>query len=218
MPTQTLRPRSPGRANINTAEYWDRVYRRESESGRACADGGSRDYGPIHDAILGLVPDDGRVLDVACGPGLLCRKIRLRHPRSRVVGVDHSAYRIDCNRDRDRGLGIEYRCLDIRTGLDALDTDFDAACLCEIIEHLDDAAEVLEATARRLRPGGRLVVSCPHDDEIPDPEHVVEWGHDSLFHLLSRFGTTVSFRHFPPPYFDAWMLAWVDLDTTEATA
>ncbi len=218
MAPASLTQRPMDGSNINTPEYWDGIYRREFESGQPDAGGGSRDYGPIHDAILGLVADGSRVLDVACGPGLLCRKLRLRHPDIRVTGVDHSAYRIGCNRERDRDLGIEYRCADIRTGLASLDGRFDVACLCEILEHLDDPERVVEAVVERLRPGGRLVVSCPHDDEIPDPEHVRAWGHDDLFHLLARFGWTVSFRHFEPPYFSPWMLAWVDLDRGEARA
>src|SRR4030095_1795569 len=62
--------------NINTPEYWDRVYRGEWESGQATGENYSRDYGPIHDAIIRLIPDGSTVLDIACGPGLLCRKIK----------------------------------------------------------------------------------------------------------------------------------------------
>ncbi len=197
--------------NINTPEYWDRVYRRELESGLP-EDGGSRDYGPVHDAILTLIPDRCRVLDVACGPGFLCRKIRLRRPSARVTGVDFSGYRIACNQERDRAMEIDYRQADIQTGLASLGDGFDVLMMCEIIEHLDDPGSVVAAAVERLRPGGRMIISCPHDAEIPDPEHVREWGHDSLFHLLAQFGDTVSFRHFPPPYFHPWMLAWVDVN------
>jgi hypothetical protein len=60
-----------------------------------------------------------------------------------------------------------------------------------------------------LREGGRFIVTCPHDDAIPDPEHVRLWGHDEMFHLLATYGDTVSFTHFPPPWFHVWMLAHV---------
>ena len=143
------RPWCPG-PNINTAEYWDGVYQNELESGEPDLGGGSRDYGPIHDAILGLVTDGGRVLDIACGPGLLCRKIRLRHPATTVVGVDHSTYRIATNLRRDRDLGIDYRRVDIRTGLDELGGGFDVVTLCEVIEHLDEPERVVESAVARL--------------------------------------------------------------------
>jgi 2-polyprenyl-3-methyl-5-hydroxy-6-metoxy-1,4-benzoquinol methylase len=195
--------------NLNTVPYWDAVYRREWESGLASGDQYSRDYGPIHDAIIRLLPAGGQVLDVACGPGLLCRKIKQQRPAARVTGVDFSSYVIARNQERDRDLGIEYGCLDIRMGLRSMDRRFDAVLLCEILEHLEEPEPVVAAAFDLLRTGGRFIVTCPHDDAIPDPEHLRIWGHDDLFHLLAPYGDTVSFVHFPPPWFHVWMLAHV---------
>lgn len=195
--------------NINTPHYWDAVYREEWESGRAQSEGYSRDYGPIHDAIIGLVPDGSRVLDVACGPGLLCRKIKQQRPLSQVVGVDFSEYMIARNLARDRELGVVYQTADICTGLPSLGGGFDVVTMCEILEHLDEPEAVVAGAMDQLKSGGRFILTCPHDDGIPDPEHVRLWGHDELFHLLARYSDTVSFMHFPPPYFHVWMLAYL---------
>ncbi len=194
-------------ANINTPDYWDGVYRREWESGQADSSSYARDYAPIHEAILSLIPDGSRVLDVACGPGLLCRKIRQQRPAARVVGVDFCSYAIARNRERDRSLGIDYRCLDIRGGLGSLEGLFDVVTMCEILEHLEEPEAVVAAAMTRLKPGGQFILTCPHDDAIPDPEHLRLWGHDELFHLLAAYSATVSFTHFPPPYFHLWMMA-----------
>src|SRR5437762_503664 len=40
-------------------------------------------------------------------------------------------------------------------------------------------------------------------------EHVREWDHETLFHLLSPYSSMITFTHFPPPYFHYWMLAWL---------
>jgi 2-polyprenyl-3-methyl-5-hydroxy-6-metoxy-1,4-benzoquinol methylase len=196
-------------ANINTAEYWNRVYRTECESGRVGSGDYARDYGPIHDAIVGLIPAGSRVLDVACGPGLLCRKIRQRVPSSAVTGVDFSQYVIARNRERDGSLDIDYQCVDIRTSLASVGGRFDVVLMCEILEHLEQPEEVVATAMRLLQAGGRFILTCPHDDGIPDPEHVRFWGHDELFHLLARYSDTVSFMHFPPPWFHVWMLAYL---------
>lgn len=195
--------------NINTPDYWDRVYQREWESGAPASGNYSRDYAPIHDAVISLIADGSRVLDVACGPGLLCRKIKQRRPAASVTGVDFSAYTIGRNRERDESLGIDYRHLDVRTGLPSLAGPFDVVAMCEILEHLEEPEAIVHSAIDLLKPGGRFILTCPHDDEIPDPEHVRTWGHDELFHLLARYGGTVSFMHFPPPYFHVWMLAYV---------
>lgn len=86
--------------------------------------------------------------------------------------------------------------------------------MCEILEHLDEPEAVVAAAFGRLKPGGRFL-TCPHDHGIPDPEHVRLWGHDELFHLLAPYGDTISFRHFPPPYFHVWMLVY--LTNTQGT-
>ena len=193
--------------NINTPDYWNRVYLEEWESGRARCDGYSRDYGPIHDAIIDLIPQGSKVLDIACGPGLLCRKIKQRVPGATVMGVDFARYMIERNQERDGALGIENECLDIRDSLGALGRRFDVVCMCEILEHLDQPEVVVAAGMERLRPGGRFILTCPHGEDIPDPEHVRYWDHDQVFHLLAPYSSSVTFVHFPPPYFHIWMMA-----------
>lgn len=193
--------------NLNTPEYWNGVYQNEWESGKAQSPNYDRDYGPIHDAILGLIPPGSSVLDIGCGPGLLCRKVRQRIESAQVTGVDFSHYAISRNQQRDAGLGITYRCVDIRTSLKSAGGPFDVVTMCEVLEHLDSPEAVVADAMSLLRPGGSFILTCPHNDEIPDPEHVRIWGHDELFHLLAPYSSTVSFTHFPPPYFHVWMLA-----------
>ena len=68
---------------------------------------------------------------------------------------------------------------------------------------------MVAAAMKLLKPGGRFILTCPHDNAIPDPEHLRIWGHDELFHLLAPYSDTVSFTHFPPPWFHIWMLAYL---------
>jgi len=199
---------SDSNLNINTPEYWNEVYWREWNSNQATSATYHRDYGPIHDAIIGLIPDGSRVLDIACGPGILCRKIKQRLPDTRVIGVDFSEYTVMRNMEFDHDLGVEYRCLDIHSGFASLPQEFDVITMCEIIEHLNEPAGIVANAVNLLRNGGLFILSCPHDNEIPDPEHLRQWGHDELFHLLAPYSDTISFTHFEPPYFHAWMLAY----------
>src|SRR3954462_13347876 len=115
--------------NINTAEYWNNVYQQEWESGLARSEKYKRDYGPIHDEVIGLIPAGSRVLDIACGPGLLCRKIKERVPSTEVLGIDFSQYTVAQNQARDHSLGVEYRCVDIRTDLVLIKEQFDVVTM-----------------------------------------------------------------------------------------
>jgi SAM-dependent methyltransferase len=192
-------------ANPNTPAYWDNVYRRECEGGRI--EGGPRDYQVIHDAVVRLIEDGSRVLDVGCGIGVLCRKIKLRLPRATVLGVDFSRYVVAWNRERDATLGIEYVELDVRTELPEVRREFDAVLLCNVLEHLEEPHRVAADAIGLVRPGGLVVMVCPHDEDIPDPERLHRMGHDEVFHLLAPFAQRVTFTRFDPPFYDRWLMA-----------
>jgi 2-polyprenyl-3-methyl-5-hydroxy-6-metoxy-1,4-benzoquinol methylase len=189
--------------NINTPLYWDEVYRREWESGEILM---RRDYGPMHDAIIDLVPPGASVLDVGCGPGILCRRIAESVDGVSVSGVDFSAYTIERNAERDAPLGIDYRCLDVTSQLGEIDRQFDVVTMCEIIEHLDEPEQSVDSAVGLVRPGGLFVLTCPHDGQVPHAEHVREWGHDEVFHLLERYAEAVVFHPLPAPR-DRWLMA-----------
>jgi 2-polyprenyl-3-methyl-5-hydroxy-6-metoxy-1,4-benzoquinol methylase len=75
---------------------------------------------------------------------------------------------------------------------------FDVVLMCEIIEHLDDPAPVVREGMNLLKDGGLFIASCPYGDQIPDPEHVTEWDHESLFRLLAPYGSAITFRALSP--------------------
>src|SRR5262249_32956621 len=106
-------------------------------------------------------------------------------------------------------LGIDYQTTDVRNSLSSIGREFDVVMMCEILEHLEEPEAVMSNAFSLLKVGGRFILTCPHDNEIPDPEHIRTWNHDQLFHLLAPYSDTISFVHFPPPYFHIWTLAYL---------
>ncbi len=97
------------------------------------------------------------VLDVACGQGVLCR--RLQEAGATTLGIDAAAGLID--RARERGEG-DYRVADARD-LNFLDADaFDAAACLLAVANIQPIRPVFESVARLLRPGGSLVIVMNH--------------------------------------------------------
>ncbi len=99
-----------------------------------------------------------RVLDVACGPGILAS---LLAPKARcLVGIDFTRKPLLLARDHCRAEGISngfwLRGVAERTPLRS--GSFDAAVLRLALHHFEKPAQVLEEVRRLLRPGGRLVV------------------------------------------------------------
>jgi 2-polyprenyl-6-hydroxyphenyl methylase/3-demethylubiquinone-9 3-methyltransferase len=107
----------------------------------------------------GRSPLDGKTaLHVGCGAGLLCEP--LARLGAKVTGIDAAPEVIAVARDHaaSMGLEIDYRAADVQE----LDGQFDLVTSLEVIEHVADPGAFLQALARRLAPGGLLVLSTPN--------------------------------------------------------
>jgi len=97
-------------------------------------------------------------LDVGCGAGLLTEP--LARLGAAVSGLDASADLIAVARQHARAAGIE---VDYRAGdLTEMEGQFDLVTCMEVIEHVADPAGFVNALARRLAPGGLLIMSTPN--------------------------------------------------------
>lgn len=97
---------------------------------------------------FGAVPSS--ILDVGCGSGLTGEMFSSLG--ASVVGVDMEAHRESMRIDFVKG---DYLSLSDQLGT------FDAVLALDAIEHFEDEAQVVNAIASNLRPGGRLVVTVP---------------------------------------------------------
>jgi SAM-dependent methyltransferase len=103
-----------------------------------------------------------RVLDVACGTGLVSfAAARAVGQAGGVCGVDLSGQMVDAARARAAALGLgqaEFLRMDAES-LDCADASFDVA-LCSLgLMYLPEPERALRELARVLRPGGRLVLA-----------------------------------------------------------
>jgi len=106
-------------------------------------------------ADLGLAPLD--VLELGCGTGEFLALAAARGHRA--IGLDFSASAVAAAQVR----GLSAFEGDLRDAPRFLGEDarVDAIVLFHVIEHIAEPDALLETLARRLRPGGRLFVSCP---------------------------------------------------------
>jgi 2-polyprenyl-6-hydroxyphenyl methylase / 3-demethylubiquinone-9 3-methyltransferase len=97
-------------------------------------------------------------LDVGCGAGLLAEP--LARLGAKITGLDASPKLIAVAREHANSVELD---ITYRTGeLSELEGQFDLITCMEVIEHVADAAAFVQALAKRVAPGGLLILSTPN--------------------------------------------------------
>lgn len=140
------------------AAFWDELH---GESGNVFH---RRLVGPAVERLLALQPGE-RVLDVACGNGVMAR--RLAELGGEVTAVDFSPALIERAQARNVGRDrpVKYRVVDAadESALAALgEGQFDAAISTMALMDMPVIAPLFRAVRRLLRPGGRFVFATAH--------------------------------------------------------
>ena len=107
----------------------------------------------------GFRPLEGKTaLDVGCGAGLLAEP--LARLGAQVTAVDASEELIAAAKTHAEasGLEIDYRACTVED----LEGTFDLVTSLEVVEHVADPRSFVTALARRLAPGGLLILSTPN--------------------------------------------------------
>ena len=109
------------------------------------------------------VKDGERIVDLACGTGLVTRRIlaNLKGARDTVIiGVDHSATALkqavaDLKDVRDTAVMFVHS--QVEHVSDAIKDKVDVVFFCNAIHYVPDKGELLDRIAGTIKPGGKLV-------------------------------------------------------------
>ncbi|MEI7557143.1 methyltransferase domain-containing protein [Candidatus Chlorohelix sp.] len=136
---------------------------------------------------LARLETGGRVLDVACGPGLVSRyAARKVGEQGAIIGIDIAEQALEIGRKRAKGEGLEnisFAVMDAEH-LAAADESFDAVLIGLGLMHFPHPEKALQEAWRVLKPGGRVAVTV--------------WGEEHEVDFL-RLALLAITRQFPPP-------------------
>ncbi|MCL2639423.1 MAG: class I SAM-dependent methyltransferase [Phycisphaerales bacterium] len=158
MPRDPQRPKPKQTHWANVADWYDQLVGDE---------GSEYHQHVILPGILRMLDLKGkeRVLDLACGQGVLCRK--LAAAGCEVVGVDAAAPLIEVAKKRNETdrLPIDYRIADATKLLDdshLTKQSFDAVTLVLAVQNMTPLSPVWQGVRELLRPNGSLILVMMH--------------------------------------------------------
>lgn len=117
----------------------------------------------VKDAIRQTDMDGCDVLEIGCGRGGFSKFLLDRYPAiKKLYACDYSdsALAIASSRVADK-TNIDWKKEDIQSLSFASDS-FQTIISCETIEHVPDPHKALKELYRVLKPGGRLILTCPN--------------------------------------------------------
>jgi ubiquinone/menaquinone biosynthesis C-methylase UbiE len=190
-----------GNLNINTKFYWDYAYANstfedsiEREANRTekwvFNEKQGRGVRPTKRFITALtfVKDGDKVLDIGCGWGHFIELVIEKYPFNEVWGVDISTSVIERNKAKNDG-GIYYQ--QYVGHMDKVpDNYFDVVFSGEVLEHMDDPADLIKDACRVLKTGGSFVLTTPLGRSVDSSEHIWYFEKDDIYQLFSDNGFT----------------------------
>jgi 2-polyprenyl-6-hydroxyphenyl methylase/3-demethylubiquinone-9 3-methyltransferase len=101
---------------------------------------------------------DLRILDIGCGGGLLCEP--MSRLGAKITGVDAARGNIEVaeTHARHMGLSIDYRH-STAEDLVANGEQFDVVLNMEVVEHVANVDDFVNATAQLVQPGGLMIMA-----------------------------------------------------------
>jgi len=171
------------------------------------------------------VPIGGRLLDLGCGNGRLCSKVRRIRPDIELHGLDLLKH-------AELPAFVQWIGHDLNEGTIPFDDSrFDAIVLSHVVEHLDAPAKIGPEITRVLKPGGRVYVETPNwiailmpswglsrEERVPfnfydDGTHLRPWTRQKLYEFL-RFSCDMgtvkvrAVRNFPQLILDPLIVCY----------
>ncbi len=124
----------------------------------------------------------GRMLDIGCGDGALAQ-----HYDGEYLGLDFSGVAVMRAKKGQPRASFHMRDFLVKP---LPRGPWDTIVLGEVLEHLDDAAEakLLKKVRAGLALDGRLIVTTPNGDAVPDVAHVRTFHLNGITEKLQPFG------------------------------
>ncbi len=123
-----------------------------------------------------------KILDVGCGPGIVCHLVSEREDIVEIHGLDLQDDMIIQARSNVTSNKASFHC-GFAEHLPFENDYFDTVIMGEVLEHVFREKEAIADASRVLKPGSRIIVTVPNDGRLSFG-HIRSFDKDSLTKLL----------------------------------
>jgi len=155
-----------------------------------------------HDVALRDVEGATKIIEIGCGSGEFIARARDEKGLS-VEGLEQNPDAIE--RARRRGLAVF--AADVRDLALERPAHYDVVCSFQVLEHVSEPREFLDACVALLRPGGKLLLGVPNSEsflryqlnvlDLP-PHHMSRWDAKVMNALPGMFPLRMRALEFEP--------------------
>ena len=158
------------------------------------------------ETLARFMPNQGRHLDIGCGPGTFIGSLSSSHDLV-SIGIDFSQQQIDYASKTYQSKKADFKCIDLFDPSfdDKIGGEFDIITFVEVIEHIrkKEAIKMLTAARRKLSKDGKLLVTSPNyhsgwgilekavnklGEVTYEDQHINKYTHQRLEHDLKESG------------------------------
>lgn len=132
---------------------------------------------------------NGRVLDVACGTGTLSK-----YYNGLYYGIDISQVAIN-KANENRRKDANFSTGDFTQPQSPFKNLFDCVYIGEFLEHIENDDQVFKNVLLMIKPNGKIVISVPNGDRIPDESHCRIFTVPKIKEIYSKYGK-ISFHNY----------------------
>lgn len=156
------------------------------------------EFSQLHDKIPGnILKPDSKVLDFACGTGLVAQQLCPFMPKGEYLGIDINELMLELYEEKAKVLQEKYPEFKMRSVCaDIMDKDFDISSfenyadllICTLaFHHIHDYHKVAEELKRMVKPGGWILIYHFYNEDLEKEEITRELQEKGM----ARHGVTV---------------------------
>ena len=142
------------------------------------------------------------VLDVGCGGGILSESMAERGAKVTGIDLGEKALKVAQLHSLESGVAVDYQLISVEKLARQQPASFDVVTCLEMLEHVPDAASVVAACAKLVKPGGKVFFSTINRN--PKAYLFAVIGAEYVLNMLPR-GTHDYAKFIKPSELASWM-------------